>query len=256
MRRPRTAALALTLATTVGAAGCSLTQFKEEAANVASQLQQGLESLDEARPSQDMAPTPPARPSTVAVLAPGEAVTALALAPTTGRRAQTDYRRDAFGTAWSDVDGNGCNQRDDVLLRDAAGSVRTAPQGRCEHDVLAGTWIDPYDGTHVTLDNLKEPAQARAIQIDHVVPLAEAWRSGAAGWDETRRRQFANDLDVLVAATGRTNASKADSDPAAWRPRAPFQCDYALRWITVKSAYGLAVDDSERRALSEMLQRC
>lgn len=250
--------LVLAVTTTLGVTGCSLSTLENEIADAASQVRRDMEALgDSEHASAPGSAAPPARPSSVPALSRVEAVEALTAARTVERRPRTpDYRRDAFGTAWADVDGNGCNQRDDVLLRDAVGPARTAPQGRCEHDVLAGTWVDPYDGTEVTLDELKHPAQARAIQIDHVVPLAEAWRSGASAWDEARRRHFANDLSVLVAATGRTNASKSDHDPAAWRPRAEFQCTYALRWITVKAAYDLAVDDSERRALNEMLKGC
>ena len=167
------------------------------------------------------------------------------------------YDRDAFGSAWADVDGNGCNQRDDVLLRDAVpGSTTVARQGRCEHDVLAGTWIDPYTGRTLTFEDLKSPAQAQGIQIDHVVPLAEAWRSGASAWSAERRRAYANDLSVLLAVDGPTNAAKSDDDPAAWRPRGAYQCAYATRWIAVKSAWSLAADRSEVDALREMLDRC
>nr|WP_232523005.1 HNH endonuclease family protein [Nocardioides sp. MAH-18] len=167
------------------------------------------------------------------------------------------YDRDAFGTPWADTDGNGCNQRDDVLLRDAVtGSTTVAQQGGCGHDVLAGEWLDPYTGRDLALDDLKDPGQAQAVQIDHVVPLAEAWRSGAAGWSAARRRSFANDLPGLLAVDGPTNAAKSDDDPAAWRPRAAYQCAYATRWIAVKSAWSLAVDPSEVAALEDMLGRC
>lgn len=167
------------------------------------------------------------------------------------------YSRDAFGSAWSDTDGNGCNQRDDVLLRDAVpGSVRTAQQGRCDHDVLAGRWRDPYTGRMLVFDDLKDLSQAQAIQIDHIVPLSEAWSSGADKWDSDRRREFANDLPGLLAVDGPTNASKRDYDPAAWRPRKGYQCEYAKRWIRVKSKWDLAVDRSEKRALLEMLDYC
>jgi hypothetical protein len=167
------------------------------------------------------------------------------------------YDRDAFGTAWADVDGNGCNQRDDVLLRDAVpDSVTVAEQGACDHDVLAGTWVDSYTGRTSTFDDLKDPRQSQAIQIDHVVPLAEAWRSGASTWSDRRRRSFANDLGVLLAADGPTNAAKGDGDPATWRPRKGFQCEYAVRWVAVKSTWRLAVDRSEVRALREMLAAC
>jgi len=167
------------------------------------------------------------------------------------------YQRDAFGTAWKDVDGNGCNQRDDVLLRDAVpGTARVQVQRSCPHDVLAGTWVDPYTGASLTFDDLKDPRQAQAIQIDHVVPLAEAWVSGAHAWSAERRERFANDLTVLVASDGPTNASKGAYDPAAWRPREPFQCAYATHWIDVKHRWRLAVDASESRALGEMLRTC
>lgn len=167
------------------------------------------------------------------------------------------YDRDAFGSSWADTDGNGCNQRDDVLLRDAvAGSVTVAVQGGCDHDVVAGEWRDPYTGRDLVFDDLKDLRQAQAIQIDHVVPLAEAWRSGAAGWSADQRRAYANDLPGLLAVDGPTNASKSDGDPAAWRPRAAYQCAYARRWIAVKAEWDLAVDASEVAALEEMLARC
>lgn len=167
------------------------------------------------------------------------------------------YRRDAFGSSWADVDRNGCNQRDDVLLRDAVpDTVTVAPQGRCAHDVLAGTWLDPYTGRELVMDDLKDPRQAQAVQIDHVVPLAEAWFSGAAEWSDQRRLEFANDLDALLAVDGPTNAAKGADDPAAWRPRKEFQCDYAMRWIDTKHRWQLGVDDSERRALTELLSYC
>lgn len=173
------------------------------------------------------------------------------------RRHPDDYDRDAFGSAWADTDGNGCNQRDDVLLRDAVrGTARVATQGACDHDVLAGTWVDPYTGATMTFDDLKDLSQAQAVQIDHVVPLSEAWASGADRWNDDERRAFANDLRNLLAVDGPTNAAKGDDDPAAWRPRKAYQCAYAVRWVRVKSRYDLAADPSEVGALREMLGRC
>ncbi len=114
--------------------------------------------------------------------------------------------RDAFGSDWVDTDHNGCNQRDDVLLRDSVpGTTKVAQQGACDHDVLAGTWHDPYTGRILRFTDLKDLSQAEAIQIDHVVPLAEAWVSGAAGWSHDRREAFANDLHELLAVDGPTN---------------------------------------------------
>lgn len=167
------------------------------------------------------------------------------------------YVRNAFGSDWVDTDGNGCNQRDDVLLRDAVpDSTKVAQQGSCDHDVLAGTWHDPYTGRTLHFTDLKDLSQAEAIQIDHVVPLAEAWVSGARRWSTDRRKIFANDLRELLAVDGPTNMSKGDGDPAAWRPRKGYQCSYARRWIAVKSRYGLAIDPSEKAALRQMLGYC
>ncbi|HWJ80610.1 MAG TPA: HNH endonuclease family protein [Nocardioides sp.] len=173
------------------------------------------------------------------------------------RTEPTDYDRDAFGSDWIDTDDNGCNQRDEVLLRDAVpGTTTVAQQGGCDHDVLAGQWHDPYTGRTLTFTDLKDPSQAQGIQIDHVVPLAEAWVSGADAWTEDQRKTFANDLAELIAVDGPTNASKGDGDPAAWRPRKGYQCTYARRWIRVKWRYDLAVDTSEVNALREMLGYC
>jgi len=172
-------------------------------------------------------------------------------------RGTEGYRRDAFGSDWVDTDGNGCNQRDDVLLRDAVrGTTRVQMQGACDHDVVAGTWHDPYTGRTLTFTDLKDLRQAEAIQIDHVVPLAEAWVSGARRWSRTRREAFANDLGELLAVDGPTNMSKGDGDPASWRPRRGYQCTYARRWIAVKTHYRLEIDGSEKAALNQMLGLC
>lgn len=169
--------------------------------------------------------------------------------------AAEDYRREAFGYSWADIDGNGCNQRDDVLLRDAV-EADVQQQDACDHDVVAGTWRDPYTGATLTFDDLKDLQQAQAIQIDHVVPLSEAWKSGARDWNDQRRLRFANTLGNLLAVDGPTNMSKGDDDPAAWRPRKDYQCAYATRWIRVKHRWRLAADPSEVDALRAMLGFC
>jgi hypothetical protein len=172
-------------------------------------------------------------------------------------RGTEGYLREAFGSDWVDTDHDGCNQRDDVLLRDAVpGTTRVQQQGACDHDVLAGTWHDPYTGRTLTFTDLKDLRQAEAIQIDHVVPLAEAWVSGARHWSRDRREAFANDLGELLAVDGPTNMSKGDGDPASWRPRKGYQCAYARRWIAIKARYALAVDPSEKAALAQILGYC
>jgi hypothetical protein len=211
-------------------------------------------------PSEAATVRPTTMPSSVSVPLEGlsdeweKTLASLKSAP--GIRRQ-DYDRDAFGSSWRDLDINGCNQRDDVLVRDAVpGTVVTGRQGGCVHDVLAGSWIDPYTGRRNDLTDAKLPAQSQAVQIDHVVPLSEAWSSGAWAWSQDRREAFANDLTALLAVDGPTNASKGDDDPAAWRPRKGYQCEYARRWISVKAAWALEVDQSERQAIEEMLGYC
>jgi hypothetical protein len=167
------------------------------------------------------------------------------------------YVRSSFGSDWVDTDHNGCNQRDDVLLRDAVpGSTRVQQQGSCNPDVLAGTWHDPYTDKTLHFTNLKNLHQAEAIQIDHVVPLAEAWVSGARRWSYHRRVAFANNLNELLAVDGPTNMSKGDGDPAVWRPRTGYQCTYALKWIAIKARWHLTIDPPEKAALDQMLGLC
>jgi hypothetical protein len=168
------------------------------------------------------------------------------------------YRRADFGAPWYDTDRNGCNQRDDVLMRDLERGAAwlAVEQGRCDHDVVAGTWIDRYTSEQLTFTDLKDTVQASAIPIDHVVALASAWRYGARGWTADRRLVFANDLDNLQPTSRSVNSAKGDKDAAAWRPKRAFQCTYATRYIQIKLRYDLPVDRSEKSALKDMIHTC
>lgn len=171
---------------------------------------------------------------------------------------QVPYSRAGYGKAWADVDGNGCNQRDDVLLRDARlKTARTGRQGSCSHDVLAGVWGDPYTGQVIKLSDLKVQRQAQAITNDHLVPLKEAHRSGGASWPAARRAAFANDLHNLLAVGGSENSAKGDGDPATWMPQLrSARCAYVEAYIGVKTRWQLSVDPAERKALTTDLSRC
>jgi hypothetical protein len=161
---------------------------------------------------------------------------------------RTGYSRRAFGPPWTDVDRNGCGTRDDILARDLADVRR---RGRCV--VVAGVLRDPYSGRTVAFAK----SRAEEVQIDHVVSLAEAWRSGAAGWPARRRTAFANDPDVLLATSRAVNAGKGDEDPGTWTPaRRDLACAYARRVVAIKTEYGLSVDHRERAALAELLGSC
>lgn len=100
----------------------------------------------------------------------------------------------------------------------------------------------------------------RELDVDHVVALAEAWDSGADGWDASRRQAFANDIDFagsLVAVTTTANRSKGGQDPAEWQPpRREAWCSFATDWATVKVRWGLSADAAEVRALEALLRSC
>ena len=155
------------------------------------------------------------------------------------------YDRDAFGSGWS-TQSDGCDTRDHVL-RDEA--TRGTERG-C--DVRRGVWRSRYDAKKV-----RNPSR---LDIDHMVPLAEAWASGASAWSDQAREDFANDLDyrdALVAVTASTNRSKSDRDPAEWMPpRSGSHCWYAQAWVAVKYKYNLSVDSKEKMALQRTLSRC
>jgi hypothetical protein len=156
-----------------------------------------------------------------------------------------DGKACVFGQPWFDTDGDGCDQRSQVLARDLTGVTRKP--GRC--GVQSGTLDDPYTGTRVT--------SVSKIQIDHVVPLAEMWRSGAATWPPDRRVAAANDLRNLVAVSGKVNQSKGDKTPDEWMPpNAAYACSYGRIYVTVKAAYGLSVAPAERSALEKALSTC
>jgi hypothetical protein len=157
------------------------------------------------------------------------------------------YERDRFGTRWKDTDRNGCDQRNDVLARDLR-EVRK--RGGCV--VIAGTLDDPYSGKRVTFAK----SDADEVQIDHVYPLALAWRMGASGWDEQRRERFANDHDNLLAVWGVPNRQKSDKGPGEWKPQKSYQCAYAGKYVAIAKEYALPIAQGDRTALRDFLGRC
>ncbi len=173
---------------------------------------------------------------------------ALASMPVRAPDPDTGYTRERFGQAWADVDGNGCDTRNDVLARDLV-DVRLDADG-CV--VLAGTLVDPYSGT--TFAFARGPTSS-LVQIDHVVALADAWRTGAQAWPAARRLAFANDPANLQAVSGKANQDKGAADASAWLP-AGYGCVYVLRQLRVKAAYGLWLTPDEREAAAQALDRC
>jgi len=157
------------------------------------------------------------------------------------------YSRDLF-RHWIDADKDGCSTRNEVLIEEAL----EAPliEGPCK--LSEGRWLSYYDDVIV-----EGPS---GLDIDHMVPLAEAWDSGAHSWTAERRRDYANDLDdprSLVAVTARSNRSKGDQDPATWLPPAfSVRCQYIAEWTAVKLRWGLSADETEKTALTRLAEEC
>lgn len=167
------------------------------------------------------------------------------------------YRRASFGEAWADIDGNGCNQRQDVLARDLT-EITRATNG-CT--VLTGTLYDPYTGKtiHFEHDRVAKKGNpgSQGVQIDHIVSLSAAYAGGAWAWPADRRQAFANSLDVLLAVDGKTNTSKSDRGPSTWTPPAVgFKCEYAKRYTEIVSTWELSVSAADRNALINTLTSC
>lgn len=176
--------------------------------------------------------------------------------PVRGWDRQSDFRRVQFGEPWSDdvnveFGHNGCNTRDDILRRDLKSLV--VRPFTCF--AQSGTLVDPYTGT--TIDFVRSPQTSNAVEIDHVVALADAWYKGARTWDPQRRLDFANDPRNLLAVSPKANFDKAFRDAAGWLPpNESFRCDFVARQLEVKAAYGLWVSAKEKKAMTDVLRRC
>jgi len=186
-------------------------------------------------------PDQSARPS-----GPGAAVASQQLGTLTvaSWSTMTGYTRDKF-KHWISQ-GNGCDTRDVVLKVDG-----TAVQTGADCKILSGTWVSAYDAKTIT--------DPQDMDIDHMVPLANAWRTGAASWTDDQRSAFANDLTrpQLLAVSLSSNRSKGDQDPSQWKPpNTSYWCDYAQRWVAVKAYWKLSVTAAEKAALTAMLGTC
>jgi hypothetical protein len=159
-------------------------------------------------------------------------------------RPMAGYSRDRF-PHWSDQ-GGGCNTRDLVLKRDGINVEATKD---CK--IIGGSWYSVFDGKTFT--------DPQDVDIDHLVALANAWRSGADQWDDAKRKAFANDLvrPQLIAVSRASNRAKGDQDPTQWKPtNRDYWCEYAGRWVAVKAHWQLTVTSSEQRTLKNLLADC
>ena len=178
-----------------------------------------------------------------------DALTVLNNLEVKGRAPKTGYARAQF-PHWSDPDRNGCDARNDTLKRDLTNI--TFKEGTRECKVIAGQLLDPFSGKVITFS-----ADKVVIDIDHVVPLSNAWQTGAAYFDKNKRSQIANDPLNLLAVDAKLNRKKGDGDAATWLPPyKAFRCEYVARQVAVKAKYGLWVTQPEKAAIGKILSTC
>ncbi|WP_329011023.1 HNH endonuclease family protein [Micromonospora rifamycinica] len=160
---------------------------------------------------------------------------------------RTGYSRDLF-PHWIDADGDGCTTRNEVLLAEAVSAPTVT--GTCT--LTGGRWYSYYDDASWTATG--------DLDIDHMVPLAEAWDSGARSWSTSRRQAYANDLGdsrALAAVTDNVNQAKGDQDPAGWLPPyAAARCRYVTEWVATKIRWRLTVDNAEKSTLTGLADGC
>ena len=178
-----------------------------------------------------------------------DALTVLNSLEVKGRAAKTGYTRSQF-PHWSDPDRNGCDARNDTLKRDLTQIIFKTGTRDCK--VLTGQLLDPFSGKVITFSSTKSN-----IDIDHVVALSNAWQTGAAYFDKTKRAAIANDPLNLIAVDAKLNRQKGDADAATWLPPLKsYRCDYVARQIAVKAKYGLWVTQPEKGAIIKLLEMC
>jgi hypothetical protein len=216
----------------------------------------GGSSADTSSPS-DAAAVPATAPSTAAGAPPPPSVEdavsmleGLTVAPVGSmagysREEFPHWASEAASHGWTEPDGS-CDVRDAALIRDGEG---VEIDDDCY--ITAGTWLDPYTGRTLT--------DSSEVDIDHVVPLANAWRSGAssAGWSIVDREAYANDPKVLLSTDDGANQIKGDKGPEAWKPpNRDYWCEYSRRWVWIKSDWQLTINPAEDSALRRMLGTC
>jgi hypothetical protein len=144
--------------------------------------------------------------------------------------------------------GNGCDARKSVIISEAI--VKPVVEKGCV--IKGGEWLSIYDNVKVT--------EAGKLDVDHMVPLAEAWDSGASAWDDSKRELYANDQTDprhLIAVTGSSNRSKSDQDPADWIPtNKAYLCTYIENWVSIKVRWNLTIDAKEKAALINDIKGC
>ena len=189
-------------------------------------------------------------PASDAEIGVGAGALAVRVAPAPAAAAIAPYKRSDWLPKWADADGDCQDTRQETLIAEALGAVEYEGGAACR--VARGAWLGAYTG-----ELFSNP---RALDIDHLVPLGNAHRSGGWRWDRERKRAYANYLargNHLIAVKAGANRQKGDKGPEAWRPpRAEYHCRYAAAWVGIKHRWGLTATPAEFAALREMLATC
>ncbi|MFC8302633.1 HNH endonuclease family protein [Specibacter sp. NPDC057265] len=197
------------------------------------------------------APDPgPGQP--VVAVQSGSALALLETLPVKDKAASSDYDRALFGAPWADADANGCDTRNDILRRDLQ-RLEFTDGSPCL--VASGVLAEPYTAVDLAFERGRE--SSKAVQIDHVVALGNAWQTGAAALSPAQRESLANDPLNLLAVDGPANQEKSSADAASWLPASKkFRCHYVARQISVKASYRLWVAPAEKAAMVRVLGLC
>ena len=120
-----------------------------------------------------------------------------------------------------------------------------------EHELLRemdGLLYSPYTG--------QAYADAREVDIEHIVARSEAHDSGLCAADRFTRLAFASDyLNLTFAPPWLNRDVKGARDLAEWLPDVN-ECWYANRIVMVKRKYGLSMDADEARVARRLLHDC
>lgn len=252
MKNPRILAVsALALSLLLSACGSPATPSNENSSEPAI----SASSSTSASPSEAGTPSGETQaPVTNAPTAGGTALAALETLEVKPLDTSSNYDRELFGEPWADIDRNGCDTRNDMLLRDVENT--TVEPNECK--VLRGTLLDPYSGKTVEFDQSK--GGGGGIDIDHVVALSAGFKTGGASFSSEKKLQFANDPLNLISSASGPNRAKGDKDASEWLPanagNPAFNCIYVARQVAVKAKYTLWVTPAEEGAMRNVLKDC
>lgn len=157
-------------------------------------------------------------------------------------------RKMQFGRWVNDPNDDLClNTRAKVLVRDSNRNVVFKETNNCV--VEQGSWKDPYTGSTLIA--------ASDIQIDHLVPLKNAYISGAYKWGFQARCLYANYLGYdfhLLSVFGTENMRKSDKAPDKYMPpNSRYACTYVRNWLAVKMLWGLSMTVPEANAVRQVI---